>query len=226
MVDGQHRLTAYGKALEGESVEPFAWAMQVVKGDASTVYGRLDALAKKRPASVVANTVGLHAGMQSLVNVCFSAANFGMLYLNDGEPPCTYQRIPGSKPQPMTTPYRDREKWVKDRLSEFLTAAGLMQKVPAAFCPVRTVLKNARVLPLMIETLRHDDGAEARWRDLLHNGEPSDILAIATTKRLDEKGRAHLRARRIAAAWDGQKAPASTGKEIVVELAEGVSLTV
>ena len=94
------------------------------------------------------------------------------------------------------------------------------------FRPVRTALKNARVLPLMIETLRHDDGAEARWRDLLHNGEPSDLLAIVTTKRMDEKGRAHLRARRIAAAWDAQKAPTAAGKEIVVKLAEGVSLTV
>ena len=90
--------------------------MQVVKGDASTVYGRLDALSKKRSASVVANTVGLHEGMQSLISVCFSAANFGMIYLNGGVSPYTYQtnsRI--AKPRPRTVPYRDREKWVKDR---------------------------------------------------------------------------------------------------------------
>ena len=225
LVDGQHRLNAYRQALEDESVEPFEWAMQVVKGDASTVYGRLDALAKKRTASVVANTVGLHEGMQSLVGVCFSAANFGIIYRNGGVSPYTYQRIPGAKPQPRTVPYRERETWVKDRLAEFLTAAGLMQKVPAVFRPVRTVLRNARILPLMVETLRHDDGAEARWRDLLHNGEPSDLLAIVTTKRKDETGSAHLRPRRIAAAWDKQSAP-KANKQVVVKLAEGVSLTV
>ena len=228
LVDGQHRLNAYSKAMEDESVEPFEWAMQVVIGDASTVYGRLDALAKKRTASVVAHTVGLHEGMQSLVGVCFSAANFGMIYLNGGASAYTYQRIPGAKPQPMTTPYRDREKWVKDRLSEFLTAAGLMQKVPAVYRPARTVLKNARVLPLMIETLRHDSEAEARWRSLLHEGMPPDLFSTMTVKRQDERGHAWLRPRRIAAAWSGQKIPARSdkGAPVVINLSEGVSLTI
>ena len=49
------------------------------------------------------------------------------------------------------------------------------------FRPIRTVLKNARVLPLMTKTLRHDNGAEARWRDLLHNGKyRQDLHRIKT----------------------------------------------
>ena len=224
LVDGQHRLNAYRVGLEDESVEPFIWAMQVVTGDASTVYGRLDALAKKRTASVVANTVGLHEGMQSLISVCFSAANFGMIYLNGGASAYTYQRIPGAKPQPRTVPYRDRERWVKDRLAQFLTVAGLMQKVPAVYRAARTVLRNARVLPLMVETLRYDSEAEARWRSLLHEGMPPDLFSPITVRRQDEKGRAWLHPRRIAAAWIGQKTPTRSdgGRPVVINLAEGV----
>ena len=70
LVDGQHRLAGYAKYLrDGGDPLKYTWSLGYINEDANTVYGRLDALGKKRPHSVVARTMGLPDSMKLLRNV-------------------------------------------------------------------------------------------------------------------------------------------------------------
>ena len=205
LVDGQHRLNAYLRFLE-DGGEPFRWCfMRTENIDASTVYGRLDSLEKKRPHSVVATTMGFPKAMGNLIKVCLGAAAYGMVYENGGAWPSLFSAKPGGPKRARTIPYRDRKAWVDGRLNAFTAVKGIFERVPAEYRRARLVMSSARVLPLVVCTIHEDKTGESveRWRKVVHEGDQPLFAEITDKHEMIVRDRPTQVVRYIARAWNG-----------------------
>ena len=193
LVDGQHRLRAFRAAVLRGMEDPMPVTLELITDFApKEAYALLDSAQKKRPPAVIAVALELPVTNVHLLRACLSAGKWALKYAD-----MTVTRTLGVYDQDGSAreiEMKDRvsfrgaaREYVMDRQKEFAALGAIMDAAKPRDRRICAILRGARVLPVVLETLAASPPlANKLWSDVVH-GVGVGELATSTREKLLER---------------------------------------
>ena len=218
LVDGQHRLRAFQEAVLRGRTEPLPVVLQRITDHAPReAYALLDSAMKKRSPGVIGVALEIPIRNPGLLKQALSAGRWAMRYAGIVEERTVrvWDVAHGVDAEPQEFELTGRvsyrgaaREYVQDRIQQFSTLSKLLDDTTKRDTRIVSVMRGARVVPILVETLAADpDRASRMWRGVLQ-GVDADLVATVLRERLLEKAPAGTargfseKSRFVAAAWN------------------------
>ena len=193
LVDGQHRLRAFRAAALRGMEDPMPATLELITDFApKEAYALLDSAQKKRSPAVIAVALELPVSNVPLLRASLSAGKWALKYAGmTVTRPLSVFDEDGS---PREIEMKDRvsfrgaaREYVMDRRKEFATLGAIMDAAKPRDRRICAILRGARVLPVVLETLAAAPSrAERLWGGVV-DGVGVGELATSTREKLLER---------------------------------------